>query len=87
MTECACEQLEFHRLGRRLVVAGFDGGTISNNGGVLLLCEVEAKTGLLAAPGWRRAEHSVSELVSQRIIALALGYEDLNDHDRLHPGS
>ena len=49
MTECTCEQLEFHGLGRRAVVARFDGGAISTDGGALLLREVEAKTGLLAA--------------------------------------
>jgi hypothetical protein len=54
-------------------VAGFDGGANSTDGGVLLLREVEAKTGLVAGPGWRRAGQSVSELVSRRIIALARG--------------
>jgi hypothetical protein len=91
MTECNCEQLEFHGLGRRVVVARFDGGAISTDGGALLLREVEAKTGLLARVAAQftdhRApeliEHSVGALVSQRIIGLALGYEDLNDHDRL----
>uniref|UniRef100_UPI0025F37E0B IS1380 family transposase n=1 Tax=Thiohalocapsa sp. TaxID=2497641 RepID=UPI0025F37E0B len=61
------------------------------DGGALLLREVEAKTGLLAGVAEQftdyrdpeQTEHSVGELVSQRIIALALGYEDLNDHDRL----
>jgi hypothetical protein len=91
MTECTGEQLEFHGLGRRVVVARFDGGAISTDGGALLLREVEAKTGLLARVAAQftdhRApeliEHSVGALVSQRIIGLALGYEDLNDHDRL----
>jgi len=98
-TECTGEQLEFHGRGRRMVVAGFDGGAIRRDGGVLLPREVEAKTGLLAGPVARLAdqftdsrdpeqtEHSVSELVSQRTIALALGYGDLNDHDRLRPPS
>ncbi len=91
MTECTCEQLEFHGLGRRAVVARFDGGAISTDGGALLLREVEAKTGLLAAVAQQFTdhrdpeliEHGVGELVSQRIMGLALGYADLNDHDRL----
>jgi hypothetical protein len=91
MTECHCEQLEFHGLGRRAVVARFDGGAISTDGGALLLREVEAKTGLLAAVAEQftdhrdpeLVEHNAGELVSQRIMGLALGYADLNDHDRL----
>jgi hypothetical protein len=91
MTECNGEQLEFHGLGRRAVVARFDGGAISTDGGALLLREVEAKTGLLAAVAEQFTdhrdpeliEHKAGELVSQRIIGLALGYADLNDHDRL----
>jgi hypothetical protein len=97
--ECTCERLEFHGLGQRVEGAGFNGSAISSDGGVLLFREVEARTGLLAGPGWRRGEqlnddrdpeqteHSVSALVSQRIIAAALGYEDFNDHDRLRPFS
>jgi hypothetical protein len=91
MTECNGEQLEFHGLGRRTVVARFDGGAISTDGGALLLREVEARTGLLAAVAEQFTdhrdpeliEHTVGELVSQRILGLALGYADLNDHDRL----
>jgi hypothetical protein len=91
MTECNGEQLEFHGLRRRTVVARFDGGAISTDGGSLLLREVEARTGLLAAVAEQfndhRApeliEHTVGELVSQRILGLALGYADLNDHDCL----
>jgi hypothetical protein len=91
MTECNGEQLQFHSLGRRAVVARFDGGAISTDGGALLLREVEAKTGLLAAVAEQFTdhrdpqliEHTAEELLSQRIIGLALGYADLNDHDRL----
>ncbi len=91
LTKCIPDQLEFPGVGRRRVVARFDGGHITSDAGALLLKEVEQRTGLL-----RRAaqcfvdhrdpdliEHSVDELVSQRIVGLALGYEDLNDHDRL----
>ncbi len=95
MTECNAAQLEFHGLGRRTVVADFDGGKISSDGGVLLLREVEARTGILARLAgqfvdYRSAElveHTVLELVAQRVLGLALGYEDLNDHDRPALGS
>jgi hypothetical protein len=73
------------------VTAGFDGGTITSDAGSLLLREVEAKTGLLAELACcfedfrdpELIEHSVEELIKQRVFALALGYEDLNDHDQL----
>ncbi|WP_295389797.1 transposase [uncultured Thiodictyon sp.] len=90
MTECNPEQQEFHALGKRPVVAAFDGGMISSDGGGLLLRETEVRTGILARlaeqftdyrdPG--AIEHTVLDLVAQRVYALALGYEDLNDHDR-----
>ena len=91
MTECTQRQFEFQGLGRRRVVADFRGGEISSDGGGLLLQEVERLRGWLrdlAAcfedhrhPGL--IEHTVDELVSQRVLGLALGYEDLNDHDLL----
>ena len=91
-TECTAVQLEFPGVGRRRLVARFDGGAISSDAGALLLKAVEARTGLLAGASRcfvdhrdpQRIEHSVEELVSQRVVALALGYEDLNDHDELH---
>ena len=90
-TECNQQSFGFHALGRREVVARFDGGRITSDGGGLLLREAERITGIIdqfAAcftdhrdPD--RIEHSVEELVAQRVYALALGYEDLNDHDDL----
>jgi len=90
-TDCNPQQLEFQDWARRIVVAAFDGGTISSDGGVLLLAEVDRQRGILdrfAAcfedhrnPAY--VEHSVQELVRQRVFALALAYEDLNDHDEL----
>jgi hypothetical protein len=73
------------------VVAGFDGGAITSDAGALLLRKVEQRTGILRqfaacfADGRNpeRIEHTVKELVSQRVYGLALGYEDLNDHDEL----
>jgi len=90
-TECSQRTLEFQPLSARQVTARFDGGTISSDGGGLLLREVEAKTSLLADLARcfddfrdpELIEHSVEELVKQRVFALALGYEDLNDHDQL----
>ncbi len=91
VAECITDVFEFQPLGRRDVVGRFDGGTITSDAGALLLRELEAKTGLL-----RRfsecfvdhrdpdlIEHSVCDLIKQRVFGLALGYEDLNDHDEL----
>jgi hypothetical protein len=91
MTECNVEPLEFHDLGRREVVGKFDGGMISSDGGAVLLREVEKRTGVLHRLAQQftdyrdpeAIEHTVEELSSQRVLGLALGYEDLNDHDRL----
>jgi hypothetical protein len=90
-TQCIQEQLVFHQLGRREVIGRFDGGVISSDAGGVLLREVEKRCGVLkrVAGCFRdyrdpeRIEHNVEELIKQRIYALALGYEDLNDHDRL----
>jgi hypothetical protein len=90
-TDCIPQQLEFQGGTRRTIVASFDGGTLSSDGGVLLLAEVDRRLGLLGqfAACFRDhrhpafVEHSVEELVRQRVLALALAYEDLNDHDEL----
>jgi hypothetical protein len=81
----------FQQLGRREVVGRFDGGMISSDAGGLLLREVEKRFGILKrfAACFRdyrdpqRIEHSLETLISQRVYGIALGYEDLNDHDRL----
>ena len=90
-TECSGQRLLFQGTGRRKVVAAFDGGTISSDGGVLPLAELERHLGILKRlagcftdhrnPVF--VEHSVEELVKQRVFGLALGYEDINDHDTL----
>ena len=90
-TECNQESFEFHPLNGRQVVGRFDGGAITSDAGGLLLREVERRTGIIArfAACFRdyrveeQVEHAVRELVAQRVYALALGYEDLNDHDQL----
>lgn len=71
--------------------AAFDAGRVTSDGGLLLLRELVDHTGLLRQfaacftdhrdPS--RIEHSVEELLTQRVLGLACGYEDLNDHDRL----
>jgi hypothetical protein len=91
----AKQALFFDDLGTRQVQADFSGGTLSSDGGVLLLRQADAVLGLthrLAecfADGRQQVyvDHSVPQLVAQRIYGLALGYEDLNDHDwlRLDP--
>ena len=90
-TECNQATFEFHGLFQRKVKARFDGGKITSDAGVLLLREVEKRTGLIAGLEQcftdhrdpRLIEHSVKELLGQRIYGLCLGYEDLNDHDQL----
>jgi len=90
-TECTTAQLEFHALGRRSVVAQFDGGKISSDSGGLLLREVEQRTHILQRLAGcfvdhrdpDQIEHRVESLIKQRVMGLALGYEDLNDHDDL----
>ena len=90
-TECSQSSFSFGKHFRRQVSARFDGGVISSDGGALLLREVDRRIKLLPRLAAcfedrrdrRRIEHRVEELVSQRVYALALGYEDLNDHDEL----
>jgi len=90
-TECYRESFGFQSVGRREVVGRFDGGTISSDGGGVLLRGVDRRLNLLdrfAAcfedhRSRRAIEFTVRELVAQRVMALALGYEDLNDHDDL----
>ncbi len=90
-TECNQQSFEFHPLNQRQVVGRFDGGAITTDGGGLLLREVEKRTGIIERfagcfRDYRAAgqvEHSVKELVGQRVYGLALGYEDLNDHEEL----
>ncbi len=89
-TDCNEEKFVFQCSGR-LAVATFTGGNISSDGGALLLGEVEKRTGILdqfaqCFDDYRdpsRIEHTVKDLVSQRVYAIALGYEDLTDHDEL----
>ena len=91
-TQCTPIQLEFPRVGHRRVVARFNGGAITSNAGALLLRAVESCTQVCRRAArcfqdhrdGRWVEHTVEELVTQRVVGLALGYEDVNDHDTLH---
>lgn len=89
ITECKTKQIKFQGAGRRDVVGKFDGGMITSNGGGLLLGEVERRFEIIERfsncfTDYRNPkfiEHTVKELISQRVHGLALGYADLNDHD------
>jgi DDE family transposase len=91
MTDCKEQSWLFQELGNRKVEVDFGGGYLSSDGGGLILRELERHNGLLRDLSGcfvdyrdqRFVEHSVQELVSQRIYGLVLGYEDLNDHDHL----
>lgn len=90
-TECNTKSIEFQRHNRRKVVGRFDGGAITSDAGAMLLREVNTRTRMIEQASECFAdhrnpeliEHTVAELVGQRVYGLALGYEDLNDHDRL----
>lgn len=90
-TECSAKSFEFARVESRAVVAAFDGGAVTSDAGSLLLGATDRAIRLVdriagCFSDHRRAdlvEHEVSTLVSQRIFGIALGYEDLNDHDQL----
>ena len=91
MTQCSKKTMHFKRLGSRAVVADFAGGELSSDGGSLLLGQADEGLGLTARfaglfTDYRNAtwtEHSLLHLVRQRTYGLALGYEDLNDHDEV----
>jgi len=91
MTQCTQTEIEFEAHFSRSVVARFDGGTMTSDGGALLLRRTDRQLNLLPRLAAcfrderdaRYISHSVSELVSQRVYGLALGYEDLSDHDQL----
>src|SRR5690349_16020396 len=90
-TECNSSLLAFAPVEGRAVVAAFDGGAITSDAGALLLGATDRAIGLVGrfaacfadqrAPEW--LEHSVETLLMQRVFGIALGYEDLIDHDEL----
>jgi len=90
-TECIQDSLDFGTVEGRRVVGAFDGGAITSDGGALLLGATDKAIRLIArfaacfsdARAPELIEHSLETLVGQRVFGLALGYEDLNDHDLL----
>ena len=92
MTECNQDRFEFAgTAGTRQIVAEFNGGTITSDAGSLLLKETDQKMNLLTRFSLcftdRRSpllvEHTLEQMLRQRVYGLALGYEDLNDHELL----
>ncbi len=91
MTECNQSSFGFEACGKREIVARFDGGTISSDGGAFLLRQTDKRLNLLPrlaecfldGRNQGLVEHSVLEMLAQRVYGLALGYEDLNDHEQL----
>jgi hypothetical protein len=91
MTECNQSSFGFAGSGKREIVARFDGGTISSDGGAFLLRQTDHHLNLLPrlaecfldSRNQSMVEHSILEMLSQRIYGLALGYEDINDHEQL----
>jgi DDE family transposase len=83
--------IDFGRLGRRDVEGRFDGGSMTSDGGVMLLSATDRKIGLTAAAARCIADprnpllitHAVRDMLRQRVYGLALGWEDLNDHRAL----
>jgi hypothetical protein len=90
-TECSNELLQFPDVEKKAVVAGFDGGKITSDAGMLLLGQADRAIGMTQrlvecftdTRDVRFIEHTVATLVRQRVYGIALGYEDLNDHDEL----
>lgn len=90
-TGCNADRLEFQAEGRRRVEAAFDAGRVTSDGGLLLLRELTMRSGVFRQfaacftdhrdPD--RLEHTVEDLLSQRVLGIICGYEDLNDHDVL----
>jgi hypothetical protein len=91
MTQCTQFSFEFEPHFRRAVVASFDGGVLTSDAGALLLRQVDRRIGFLRRLAacftdfrspWL-TQHGVEQMLAQRVYGLALGYEDLNDHDQL----
>jgi len=90
-TECNQRSFQFHPVGGREVVARFDAGRVTSDAGGILLREIEERFGFIRKLAEcftdhrdpERIEHPLADLLKQRLFGLALGYEDLNDHDWL----
>jgi hypothetical protein len=92
-TECSAEQFDFGTVEGLAVEAGFDAGLVTSDARALLLGATDRAIGMIdrfaaCFHDERRAdliEHEVVTLIGQRVFGIALGYEDLNDHDELRP--
>src|SRR2546430_14446656 len=90
-TECSAERFDFGVVEGRIVEAAFDGGLVTSDAGALLLGATDRAIDLVGRfadcfRDHRRQdliEHAVGTLIGQRVFGIALGYEDLNDHDEL----
>lgn len=90
-TQCNATSASWAPSGRREVVSSFDGGFVSSDGGLLLLREVAQRSNFFEKVAScfvdhrdpRRIQHTVANLVAQRVLGIACGYEDVNDHDTL----
>jgi hypothetical protein len=90
-TECSAEQFEFESFGHRRVAAAFEGGAVTSDAGGLLLRHTDRAIGLIERVAacfvdereQDQVVHTLPALVGQRIVGIALGYEDVNDHDEL----
>ena len=91
MTNCTSQTIEFPACRKRRVEARFDGGHVTSNGGALLLRQADRRLGLSEAVARRlpdlrqpgKVRHRLVDMLRQRVFAIGLGYEDLNDHDAL----
>ena len=91
MTECTRKSLQFTSLSKKKILADFDGGHLTSDGGALLLREANRRTGLIDALAEciadprepAKIKHDVETMLAQRVYGIALGYEDGNDHQTL----
>ena len=91
LTECIPEQFKFGKVKGRNVIANFQGGRLTSDRGLVLIAELDKKRQITARfascfTDYRHqgyVNHSVTDLVAQRIYGLIQGYEDLNDHEKL----
>src|SRR3954454_18200927 len=91
MTECNQSSFGYEACGRREIVARFDGGTISSDGGAFLLRQTDKRLNLLPrlaecfldGRNQKQVDHPIEEMLAERVYGLALGYEDINDHEQL----
>ena len=89
--EIDVETMSFGQLGRRVVEGRFDGGSMTSDGGVMLLAQLDRKLELMDAAARCIADprspllikHGVRDMLRQHVYGLALGWEDLNDHGEL----